>query len=336
MLYNTYRPQRRQDLIGQHALTRFLETLTDSNLPGAILLTGGSGIGKTTVARLIATEVHCPHAADQGPCLECSVCLGIRDGSYFDVMEIDAASNGTADDVRRLVAQTTMSSMSGKRRIIILDEAHALSKTAWQALLKPIEENRTTTFIICTTEADKVPNTIKTRAVKFDLVKPARADLEQLAGRVAAAERKTIEPAALRKLTYLAGDSFRELLTLLEKVFSQGAHIDEVVLSDAGLMTEAESKLYVEVPRAVQPGMNKVQLAALFELVKALPSAEEPQRAFLGFLYAHTKKKALTSRLSAPRFLEGCSGVLGDVTVRPTKYTLEHLLWLLWADLGEK
>ena len=165
-LYRKWRPQTFDDVIGQKHITETLKNqVRTSRLSHAYLFIGTRGTGKTTCARILARAVNCEHPVDGNPCGKCAACRGIADGSILDVVELDAASNNGVDNVRALREEAVFSPAAVKKRVYIIDEVHMLSISAFNALLKIIEEPpEHLIFILATTELQKVPATILSRA----------------------------------------------------------------------------------------------------------------------------------------------------------------------------
>ena len=148
----------------------------------AYLFTGARGVGKTSMARIFAKSLNCPQAVDGNPCNECEICQDIASGSDMDVLEIDGASNRGIDDIRTLRANVTIKSMRSRYKLYIIDEVHMLTKEAFNALLKTLEEPPPSVkFIFCTTEPNKIPDTILSRCQRFDF---ATIDMTKIVGRL--------------------------------------------------------------------------------------------------------------------------------------------------------
>lgn len=167
-----WRPMRFDDVVGQEHVTRTLKNaIASGRLAHAFLFTGQRGCGKTTVARILAKAVNCPNAAENGyePCNHCDNCLAITEGRSMDVAEIDGASNTGVDDVRMLRDNVKYPPLTGKYKVVIIDEVHMLSNNAFNALLKTLEEPpRHLIFVFATTEAQKVLPTILSRTQRYD------------------------------------------------------------------------------------------------------------------------------------------------------------------------
>ena len=186
MFYTEYRPQKFADLIGaDHIVLSITSALANSNAPHAYFFTGGRGIGKTTTARLLAKALTCtnPKLLDHPtvkfePCGECKSCKMIQNANHLDVIEIDAASNRGIDDIRTLKENIALSPTLGSSKVYIIDEIHMLSNDASNALLKTLEEPpQHAYFVLCTTNPEKVLDTIKSRCIQIVFKRPQISDL---------------------------------------------------------------------------------------------------------------------------------------------------------------
>lgn len=230
VLARRWRPQRFEDLIGQDVVVRTLSNTVESGQIGhAYLFAGLRGVGKTTVARLFAKALNCERGPTADPCGLCTSCEEITAGSSLDVLEIDAASNRGIDDVRELREVARLAPARDRHRVFILDEAHQLSKDAFGALLKILEEPPAhVVFILASTEKDKFPATILSRCQQIDF-RPIPVDL--IAGhlrKVAKAEGLVLTEAAAQQLARAAAGSVRDGLSLLDRVRAfGGGRVDE-------------------------------------------------------------------------------------------------------------
>jgi DNA polymerase-3 subunit gamma/tau len=218
-LYLRHRPRTLDALIGQQAAARILRrALESASVHHAYLFAGAHGTGKTSAARILAAALNCAIAPHGEPCGRCDSCLSIASGSSLDVIEIDAATHSGVEDARALCERSALLPMAGKRKVYILDEAHMLSRSAWNALLKTLEEPAPdTVFVLATTEPQKVPATVVDRCHRLRFARASAAQVAALLDRVGAAEGIVLEGEARRALAQAAAGSFREALSLLEQ-----------------------------------------------------------------------------------------------------------------------
>ena len=221
-LYRKYRPQTFDDVVGQQAVTQTLKTqLSTGKLSHAYLFTGSRGTGKTSSAKILAKAVNCLNPQDGNPCNCCSACRAIDSGSCMDVLEIDAASNNGVDNVRDLRDDAIYTPSQVKMRVYIIDEVHMLSISAFNALLKIIEEPpEHLLFILATTELHKVPATILSRCQRFSFRRISQEDIAARLQYVAYQENIDMDETAARVLARLADGGMRDGLSLLDQVAS--------------------------------------------------------------------------------------------------------------------
>ena len=221
-LYRKYRPQTFDDVVGQMAVTQTLKTqLQSGRLSHAYLFTGSRGTGKTSSAKILAKAVNCENPQNGNPCNCCQACCSIDDGSCMDVLEIDAASNNGVDNVRDLRDDAIYTPSQVKKRVYIIDEVHMLSISAFNALLKIIEEPpEHLLFILATTELHKVPATILSRCQRFSFRRISQEDIAARLQFVAYQENIDMDEGAARVLARLADGGMRDGLSLLDQVAS--------------------------------------------------------------------------------------------------------------------
>ena len=221
-LYRKYRPQTFDDVVGQMAVTQTLKTqLTKDQLSHAYLFTGSRGTGKTSCAKILAKAVNCLHPQDGNPCNCCDACRAIDSGSCMDVLEIDAASNNGVDNVRDLRDDAIYSPSQVKKRVYIIDEVHMLSISAFNALLKIIEEPpEHLLFILATTELHKVPATILSRCQRFSFRRISQDDIAARLQYVAYQENIDLDASAARVLSRMAYGGMRDAMSLLDQCAS--------------------------------------------------------------------------------------------------------------------
>lgn len=230
VLARKYRPQNFEDLLGQDALVQTLTNAIKNNrLHHAYILTGIRGVGKTTTARLIAKALNCTGLDGKGgptihPCGVCENCKAIAAGRHIDVLELDAASRTGVDDMREILDGVRYKPTNARYKIYIIDEVHMLSKSAFNALLKTLEEPPShVKFIFATTEIRKVPVTVLSRCQRFDLQRLGIEDLLKLFHKIAEAENLKADEEALHMIAKAADGSARDGLSLLDQAISLGA-----------------------------------------------------------------------------------------------------------------
>lgn len=217
-----WRPLTFDDVVGQEHITDTLKKAIEKNrVAHAYIFTGTRGVGKTTSARILARALNCEKGPTTNPCGVCTSCKDVIAGSSFDVLEIDGASNNSVDDIRDLRDNIGYSSMGGKYRIFVIDEVHMLTKNAFNALLKTLEEPpKNVIFIFATTEPQKIPATIHSRCQRYDF---KRIGAEQILGRlvhICTMENIAFERSALMLVARKAEGSMRDALSLLDQVYS--------------------------------------------------------------------------------------------------------------------
>jgi DNA polymerase-3 subunit gamma/tau len=240
VLARKYRPQTMNELVGQELLVKTLTQAIDANrLPHAFVLHGIRGVGKTTTARILAKALNCQGAEGQGgptanPCGVCSSCISVTEDRHLDVIEMDAASRTGVDDIREVTESARYKAVNGRYKIFIIDEVHMLSKSAFNALLKTLEEPPPhVKFIFATTELKKIPETVLSRCMKFDLARITPTILFDYFKTICAKEQATIEDEALALLVRAADGSARDGLSLLDQAISLShSHVTTDIVRD--------------------------------------------------------------------------------------------------------
>jgi DNA polymerase-3 subunit gamma/tau len=219
-LYRRHRPRTFADVVGQEHVVRTLRNaVTQDKLHHAYLFVGSRGTGKTSMAKILASCLNCVHGPTIEPCGVCESCVSIQHAQSMDVIEMDAASNNSVDDIRELRDSVAFAPVSGKYKVYILDEAHMLTTQAWNAFLKTLEEPPPNTiFVLATTEAQKVLPTVVDRCHRFDFSRPTVEQLAAVLQRVAGKEAIDIPPDAVALLARHATGSFRDALGTLEQL----------------------------------------------------------------------------------------------------------------------
>ena len=227
VLARKYRPTTLKELVGQEILAQTLtQSIENNRLPHAFLLHGIRGVGKTTTARIIARALNCIGTDGKGemtpdPCGVCASCVGVNEDRHLDVIEMDAASRTGVDDIREVIESSRYKAVTGRYKIFIIDEVHMLSKSAFNALLKTLEEPPPhVKFIFATTEIRKIPETILSRCMRFDLKRIEPAALIQHLKTIAEKEGYQIEQEAASFLARAADGSLRDCLSLLDQAIA--------------------------------------------------------------------------------------------------------------------
>ncbi len=263
VLARKYRSRTFDELVGQPAISTTLKhAIETGRIHHGYLFTGTRGVGKTSMARILAKSLNC-FAADAPtatPCCECESCLRIAEGSDLDVIEIDAASNTGVDNIRDLRSNAAYKPARSRFKVYIIDEVHMLSTGAFNALLKTLEEPpEHVKFVLATTEAHKVPATIKSRCQKFDFRSISPADLLGQLRLILETEKITAEEAVLRRVSRLANGSMRDALSLLDQLLAYGtADLTEELIDN--LLPTAHDEHVHEVLDAVFDGDATVAL----------------------------------------------------------------------------
>jgi len=224
VLARKWRPQRFEEVAGQaHVTTALRNAIRLDRVPHALLFTGPRGVGKTTLARLLARCLNCEKGPTDEPCGECSPCREIAGGTSTDVQEVDAASRTGVDDVRELIEAVRYAAAPGKHRIFVVDEVHMLSTAAFNALLKTLEEPPPRSlFVFATTNPEKIPYTVVSRCQRHDLRRLGSDEIVARLREVAASEKVAISDASLKAVARAGDGSLRDALTLLDQVVAAG------------------------------------------------------------------------------------------------------------------
>lgn len=301
-LYRKWRPRVFSDVVSQEHITRTLQNqIRTGRTAHAYLFTGSRGTGKTTCSKILAKAVNCLHPADGNPCLECSVCKGIEDGSILDVVEMDAASNNSVDDVRELRDEASYAPSVCKYRVYIIDEVHMLSTSAFNALLKIMEEPPPhVLFILATTEVHKVPQTIVSRCQQYDFRRIRPADSARRMLEISEQEEFTLEPDAAALIARLADGGMRDALSLLDQCAAFSDHIDLRTVADTAGIAGSEHLF------ALSGAILKKDAAAAISKVGELYDNAKGVDRLVSELIGHFRNVMLCKSVADPQNLVVC------------------------------
>lgn len=326
-LYRKWRPKVFDDVVSQPHITKTLQNeLQTGRVAHAYLFTGSRGTGKTSCARILAKAVNCLHPKEDGsPCLECDSCIGIEQGSILDVVEIDAASNNSVDDIRELREEANFTPSVVKYRVYIIDEVHMLSNSAFNALLKIMEEPPAhVIFILATTEVYKVPATILSRCQRFDFRRVRTEDIKQRVEYIAKQEKILITDDAAELIARIADGGMRDALSLLDQCIAFTDDIDADAVSRAAGI--ASRDYLFRIANAVE----EKNASAAIELIDELYSQSRDLVRFCEELVTFYRNLMLVKTVKDHEHLINClTSELAEFRSLASKIKLSDILYVI-------
>jgi len=283
VLARKWRPQGFDDLIGQEPITRILKnSISQNKIAHAYIFSGPRGVGKTSTARILAKALNCEAGPTPVPCGACISCVSIKDGSSVDVLEIDGASNNSVDDIRDLREGVKYTPLGSRYKIYIIDEAHMLSTSAFNALLKTLEEPPPhAIFVLATTAPKKIPATIFSRCQHLPFRRISAHKIKDRLKHITTAETIKISDPAIEIVARAADGSMRDSLTILDQISSFSSEIKESEVKD--LLGIADIGMLSEVAMAIIDGDRKKILTVIAELVERGTDIKSFAKDLVGF-----------------------------------------------------
>lgn len=325
VLYRTYRPSRFDEVVGQEYIVKILKnTIKNKRIAHAYLFAGPRGTGKTTIAKLFAKAINCEDFNDEA-CDNCPSCLAFKENNHPDIIELDAASNNSVDDIREIIEQVPYSPIVGKYKVYIIDEVHMLSSSAFNALLKTLEEPPAhVVFILATTDPQKIIPTVLSRCQRYNFSKISNLNMEKKMIEILNKEHLQYEDKALDEVAMLAEGGMRDALSILEQVLSYNN--DGIFLEDVqrifGLSTKEEKvELLIKIHNDLTGSINLLR--------QMYDSGIDPKRLCIDLLeiikesliYSDDQNETLLNKLS--KF--DCMNILDVVSVNDLLSDITYL-----------
>jgi DNA polymerase-3 subunit gamma/tau len=275
VLARKWRPKTFADVVGQQHIVRALtNALSSGRVHHAFLFAGTRGVGKTTIARILAKALNCEEGVSAEPCGKCTACIGVDEGRFVDLIEVDAASRTGVDDTRDLLDNVQYTPSAGRFKVYLIDEVHMLSRQSFNALLKTLEEPPPhVKFLFATTDPQKLPVTVLSRCLQFNLKRLSTSQIVDRMSLICQAEGLDAEPAALQRLARAASGSMRDALSLLDQALAYGA--DELLDPDvAAMLGSMDRHRIIDLLRGLAEGDGRRLLAKIGGLDELVPDYE--------------------------------------------------------------
>jgi DNA polymerase-3 subunit gamma/tau len=275
VLARKWRPKTFPDVVGQAHIVRALtNALSSGRVHHAFLFAGTRGVGKTTIARILAKSLNCEQGVSAEPCGQCSACIGVDEGRFVDLIEVDAASRTGVDDTRDLLDNVQYTPSAGRFKVYLIDEVHMLSRQSFNALLKTLEEPPPhVKFLFATTDPQKLPVTVLSRCLQFNLKRLTTQQIVDRMSMICEAEDLDAEAAALKRLARAASGSMRDALSLLDQALAYGA--DKLLDPDvAAMLGSMDRHRIIDLLRGLADGDGSRLLAKIHDLDELVPDYE--------------------------------------------------------------
>ena len=325
VLARRWRPQRFSEVVGQdHIVTTLQNAITQGRVGQGYLFIGTRGTGKTTIARILAKALNCLSDSKPvpEPCCQCASCQAIKDGTSLDVIEIDGASNRTIDNIRQIRDTVSIAPVSSRYKIYIIDEVHMLTKEAFNALLKTLEEPPAhVKFFFATTDPQKIPPTILSRVQKFELRRMDWTTLNQYLSAMAAKEGLKASPSAIAAVARAGNGSMRDALSVFDQVLAWGG--EEVTEKDvASLLGLTDREIIAELNEAI---VRKDCAKALECVAKVMEGGRDAERFILSLVQYFRDLAVLKVTNSPGKLLEESPEYLAELGKAAAEHTMSQL-----------
>ncbi|MBR4009877.1 MAG: DNA polymerase III subunit gamma/tau [Clostridiales bacterium] len=360
-LYRLYRPMNFDDIVEQeHAVAALRQSVILGRIGHAYLFCGTRGTGKTSIAKVFSRAINCQHPVNGNPCNECEICKGVIDGSLLDVIEMDAASNNSVDNIRRICDEVMFMPAKAKYKVYIIDEVHMLSTGAFNALLKTLEEPPAhAVFLLATTEPHRIPATILSRCQRYDFRRISNESIVKRLSYIAEKQNISIEPDALSAIATIGDGALRDSVSLLDQVSttSDGKMITrDDILRITGIVDEAflnkfatallEGRAADLLPLCRELAMDgrdlirfNLDLAQYFRNILVTQISPSPQTLIESTSSAIAAMKALGARTDSTTllfFISRLSDLTNELKWSPSARTSFEIMMLRLAARGNK